>query len=750
MSNGHVPSSDVRQSLIRVFQSLRINSSTSVSFPVVIPAETLPSTQALNLEERQQLIVSLRALLYSQCFARTLYEAKLPAQVSETIMAPDFPSRLSAANHGCDRWLSGWRVEEVRAGGVVIITKGKQRRLARAGDYVMTFAEEVPPCIGCAVTLRVRKESLALQDGTYCAIGEELPQPEDEMNVVRIYFNASHEAAISIVEHTTAYLNEWRVPFTLKIMLRPQDQDRSDATVLYLLKNHYRHFVNLLEKFPASFFSLLKREVPLLTKPLCDGIGVAESPTGGESFGMHRCRLIAEGIVDAWVEGQQGVEARLHATERRFMTEGLSLALPYLNPGSEDIYNIPPTESSNARSVSSIVEKKKIVLTATNIVAYLKSKGLCDDKPETAINWQVSECPSRNWNFAVTRQDDGQGFFVKQLRVQDPESFRMMQREAMVYRLANHEPDFVDLKRIIPPFFNFEDGSKIIILGLVNGQNLMQSHQQRQQFPVEFGRSLGYALAILHHRVGRGLCAASSHHLFVREVPGIFTAHRGGPLVRWLGAGQMRLIEQVREHTQLSQGLDDLASGWRSDTFIHGDIKFENSIMPDAMPTSDLSSPDTGEPLKLVDWELADVGEPCWDIGSVFQAYLSLSLRAAPAHRNVSLREHLEHSMMDIESMRNAIKAFWQCYCKECNLNEVSARSLLERSLRCASARMIQTALEVMHGQAQPTPLALSLLDVSMQMMTHVWQTSELLGLDEGLSTRGQAQSGSGANAEVR
>ena len=259
MSNGHVPSSDVRQSLTRVFQSLRLDSSTSVSFPAVIPPETVAPTQALSLEERQQLVTSLRALLYSQCFARSLNEAKLAEPFPETIIAPDFQSRLSAANHGCDTWLSGWQVQEVGAGGVVVITKGRQRRLAQAGDYAMTFAEDVPPCIGCAVTLRVRKESLALQAGTYCALGEELPQPEDEMNVVRIYFNASHEAAISIVKHTTTYLNQWRVPFTLKIMLRPQDRDRSDATVLYLLKDHYRHFVNLLEKFPASLLYLNRK-----------------------------------------------------------------------------------------------------------------------------------------------------------------------------------------------------------------------------------------------------------------------------------------------------------------------------------------------------------------------------------------------------------------------------------------------------------------------------------------------------------
>jgi hypothetical protein len=748
MSNEHVLPFDVRQSLTRVFQSLRIDSSTSVSFPAAVPTETVSPPRAPSPEERRQLVLYLRALLYSQCFARTLNESKPEQQVSESIIATDFTARLSAANHGRDTWLSGWRVQEIGAGGVVI-TKGTQRRLARAGDYALTFAEDLPPCIGCAVTLRVRKESLALQDGTYCALGQELPQPEDEMNVVRIYFNTSHEAAISIVKHTTIYLNEWGVPFTLKIMLRPQDQDRNDATVLYLLKHHYRHFVNLLEEFPASLFSLLKREVPILTKRLRDGIGVAESPAGSESFGMHRCRLIAEGIVDAWTKGQQGMEARLHATERSFMSEGFSLATPHLNPGSEDIYNLTPTENSNARSIPRVVEKTT-VLTAASVIAYLKSRGLCDDKSETVVNWHVSECPSRNWNFAVTRQDGGQGFFVKQLRVQDPESFRMMQREAMVYELANHDPDFVDLKRIIPPFFDFEDDSKIIILGLVNGQNLMQSQQQSGRFPVEFGRSLGYALAILHHRVGRELCTASSQQLFAGEVPGIFTAHRGGPLVRWLGAGQMRLIEQVREHAHLSQGLDELAASWRSDTFIHGDIKFENSVIPAAKRRGDLPSSDTGEQPKLVDWELADVGDPCWDVGSVFQAYLSLCLRAAPAHRHLSLGVHLDHSTMDVESMHSAIKAFWQCYCKECSLDEVSANAILERSLRCASARMIQLALEVMHGQAQPTPMALSLLEVSVDLMRRVRETTVLLGLDEPSSTRRQTRSGSGANVEVR
>jgi hypothetical protein len=694
----------------------------------------MPPARALTVEERQRLVRALRDTLYSQCFSRPLNGLNLTEQIPETISAPDLLSRLSAANRGRDVWLPGWRVQEIDAGGLVVVTKGGQRRIVKPGDYVMTFAEEVPPCVGCAVTLRVRKESRVLQEGTYCALGEELPQPEDEINVVRIYFNAPQEAAVQIVELVTTYLNRWRVPFTLKVMLRAQDQDRSDATVLYLPKRRYQHFVNLLEKFPATLFSMLKHEVPLLTKPLHGGIGLAESPLGDESFGMHRCRLIAEGIIDAWIEGRQDVEARQRAVERRFASEGFSLALPYLNPGGEDIYSLTPTEeSSHARSVSSAIDKP-VTLTAANVVAYLRTEGLCQSESEMETCWRVSECSSRNRNFAVARSDNGQGFFLKQLRVQDPESFRMMQREAAIYRLAQHDSDFEVLRELTPQFFHFDKDSKVIILGLVNGQSLMQSQQRLQQFAGEFGLGLGYALAILHQRTGRRMSSSPPQNIFVGEAPGIFNAHRGGPLVRWLGDGQMRLIEQVREHAQLSHGLDELANSWHCETFMHGDIKFENAMIRAFTQARASSYTNIRAPIKLVDWELADFGESCWDVGSVFQAYLSLCLRAAPAHRGVSLGERLKHSTMQDDTMRHAIKAFWDCYCQESDLDESSRCALLKRSLHCASARLIQMALEVMHGQAQPTPMALSLLEASVELMTRTGQTARWLGLDEPLS----------------
>ena len=79
----------------------------------------------------------------------------------------------------------------------------------------------------------------------------------------------------------------------------------------------------------------------MFTKALQAGIGMAEEPGSGESFGMHRCRLVAEGIIDAWTTGSQTTEARLEAVEKRFAAGGFQLARPYLNGGSIDLFEKP-------------------------------------------------------------------------------------------------------------------------------------------------------------------------------------------------------------------------------------------------------------------------------------------------------------------------------------------------------------------------------------------------------------------------
>ena len=70
--------------------------------------------------------------------------------------------------------------------------------------------------------------------------------------------------------------------------------------------------------------------MPLLDQRLHDGIGLAEDPATGESFGMSRSRLIAQAIWDAYARGQQSEESRMLELAIQFQRERLSLDQPHL------------------------------------------------------------------------------------------------------------------------------------------------------------------------------------------------------------------------------------------------------------------------------------------------------------------------------------------------------------------------------------------------------------------------------------
>jgi hypothetical protein len=124
-----------------------------------------------------------------------------------------------------------------------------------------------------------------------------------------------------------------------------------------------------------------------------------------------------------------------------------------------------------------------------------------------------------------------------------------------------------------------------------------------------------------------------------------------------------------------------------------------------------------------VDWELADFGDPCWDAGCVVQAYLYLCLRPFLARRRESLAERLGHAGARADSMRAALGGFWRQY------SPGPEPAVLERVLGCAAARLVQMALEVMHGQPEPTPMALSLLAAGEEVLSRPLAAARLLGL---------------------
>ena len=78
----------------------------------------------------------------------------------------------------------------------------------------------------------------------------------------------------------------------------------------------------------------LRPEIPAFTLALAPGVGLAED-ADGDSFGIRRCALLADGIVRAHEHGLTTIEARVEAIAARFGEDGVSIDAPYLEPSRE-------------------------------------------------------------------------------------------------------------------------------------------------------------------------------------------------------------------------------------------------------------------------------------------------------------------------------------------------------------------------------------------------------------------------------
>jgi hypothetical protein len=105
--------------------------------------------------------------------------------------------------------------------------------------------------------------------------------------------------------------------------------------VLYVARRHDRLVRELLEELAAGLDARhLGPATPLFTRRLRAGVGQAEDPAGGESFGQQRCRIVAEGIWNAYAGQAPTREACLACVVAQFARYGLSLRRPHRNAGS--------------------------------------------------------------------------------------------------------------------------------------------------------------------------------------------------------------------------------------------------------------------------------------------------------------------------------------------------------------------------------------------------------------------------------
>ncbi|MEA2024850.1 MAG: T3SS effector HopA1 family protein [Actinomycetota bacterium] len=263
-----------------------------------------------------------------------------------------FVDSLSAANLGRGFVEDGWVVREIR-GATAIVEKHGLALWVPVDDCVVPAGTRITA--GEPVGLPHSKELPAYSPGFYSAFGDRSFPASNTTRVVRLYWNLTQEGAVPFVEVVSERLNHARLPFRFKVLSDPDNYERCDAAVIYLPVETYQEAAPIIERIHTHVASLLRTVTPVFTKPLSPGLGLAEDPPGGHSFGMHRCGLVADGLITAFSEAASSLPERAELAIRRFAEAGIDIESPFLNPGSTDSYVVfgSETQGLDGRQVRS-------------------------------------------------------------------------------------------------------------------------------------------------------------------------------------------------------------------------------------------------------------------------------------------------------------------------------------------------------------------------------------------------------------
>jgi hypothetical protein len=185
-----------------------------------------------------------------------------------------------------------------------------------------------------------------LQNGCYVAVsnlGMENLDPENtDLGWGRIYFNVQSSGAIVLMGRLTQALNNEAIAFNFQVLYNPAAYQRYDACILDFQSQNYPAIRNILQTIYQETQTYFQPEIPLFTKYLAPGLGLAEEPkqkfAPQESFGMNRCQIVANALLEAWERRKNAFEERIEIIYQHFAQNLIDLQYPYLNPTSEDIY----------------------------------------------------------------------------------------------------------------------------------------------------------------------------------------------------------------------------------------------------------------------------------------------------------------------------------------------------------------------------------------------------------------------------
>jgi hypothetical protein len=343
------------------------------------------------------------------------------------------------------------------------------------------------------------------------------------------------------------------------------------------------------------------------------------------------------------------------------------------------------------------------------VASYLLERKLVSAESIVAGDLQIVDVSRRNRNYKVI-SERGPSYLLKQGI--SAEGMATLAHEAAVYRLFDAASRTDRLHRYLPRCYGYDAEAHILVLQLLpSACDLREHHVRCGRFSNAIAGALGDALGALRQLKIVYEKRAGSEDRTPQQPPWALSIHRTGlSMFQRMSSASIEFLRMAQQCPDFCERLDRLRQGWREEALIHYDMKWDNCVVSQ-------SDRRRRSKIKIVDWELANIGDPCWDPASVISDYLCFWLLSIPVAGETPPDHLIKLARYPLERLQPAIHTFWRAYVRRLGLGPETAFSELLRTIQYAAVRLIQTAVEQMQVSERLTGHAVYLLQLSLNIL---------------------------------
>lgn len=237
-----------------------------------------------------------------------------------------------------------------------------------------------------------------------------------------------------------------------------------------------------------------------------------------------------------------------------------------------------------------------------------------------SLGFTAEDRTRRNRSFLV-RPGDGTDLLVKQAGNRfDADAVDTLTTEAELLRTVATDPHFATLRWFSPRFVDFDDDHAVLVTELVSpATSLTKFHVNAGTvtFDDDAAATCGRILATFHERMTTGLARGYLPPLPERPpfALGLLDMARaaatGNPVIAH--------VVTLAEASGVYDRADEACALWaaRRDV-VHCDVRWDNMLLTSG------AAPGGNMNLRLIDWELAAIGDAAWDVACYLGEYVRL------------------------------------------------------------------------------------------------------------------------------